>query len=300
MSSFFAFGLVTHKATSRDKGDQRLGNGENWTGAGGKARRGTGASQLLRLLRAWPLFLLAFPLARQRGCGLLLCMPARDFRRGGRLPNPGPATARDDPLAIRGEGHREDLTAVVECEQLLAGGRLPDLGHRVAERDNPLAIRGKGSPDGRQGPALPVPCEGKQFLAARRVPDPGRRIKTAGDNPLAVRRKGRGHDETEVAFECEQFLAAARLPNPGHFPTGGDNPLAIRRKGRGIDGARVPFEGEQFHAAGRLPNPGRLVGTRGNDPLAIRGKGHGIEGTAVSFEGEQFLAAGRLPDPGRL
>src|SRR5262252_1199360 len=116
MSSFFALDWSPIKRRFGTKRISVFGNAENWNGASGSQEREPGLLKRVELISAVPrwrgehsaLFFLAFPLARQRsqmfGCGLLLCLPARDFRGAGRLPDRGPATTgRDNALAIRGK-----------------------------------------------------------------------------------------------------------------------------------------------------------------------------------------------------
>ena len=70
------------------------------------------------------------------------------FPPAGRLPHLGRLipTAGDNPLAVRGKGHRTNPIAVpLERKQFLAAGRLPHLGRLILTAgDNPLAVRGKG------------------------------------------------------------------------------------------------------------------------------------------------------------
>ena len=75
-------------------------------------------------------------------------LEGEQFLAAGRLPHLGRLipTAGDNPLAVRGKGHRPNPAAVpLEGEQFLAAGRIPDLGRLIlTARDNPLAVRGKG------------------------------------------------------------------------------------------------------------------------------------------------------------
>ena len=189
----------------------------------------TGASDPLALLFGGPLALQGGQILRRRPFFLL---PGSDLFRSRRLPHLGRLilTAGDNPLAVRGKGHRPNPTAVpLEREQFPAAGRLPHLGRLIVTAgDNPLAVRGKGH---RPNPSA-VPLEREQFPAAGRVPHLGRLIPTAGDNPLAVRGKGHRRNPSAVPLEREQFPAAGRLPHLGRLIlTAGDNPLAVRGKG---------------------------------------------------------------------
>ena len=90
------------------------------------------------------------------------------FLAAGRLPHLGRLipTAGDNPLAVRGKGHRKNLNGVpLEREQFLAAGRLPHLGRLIlAAGDNPLAVRGKRH---RQIPSLcPLSVSSSRPLAA--------------------------------------------------------------------------------------------------------------------------------------
>ena len=150
------------------------------------------------------------------GGRLLLGLPARDLRRGGRLPHPGRPipTAGGNPLAVRGKGYRPGVTAVsFEGEQFLAAGRLPHLGRGVVTAGgNPLAIRGKGNgPD-----PIVLPFEGEQFLSAGRCPHLGRVVATACDNPLA--------EHSQVTRTRNKFLSAlATLLSLTKFYVNGKN-----------------------------------------------------------------------------
>ena len=70
----------------------------------------------------------------EKATDLIRCavpLEREQFSAAGRLPHLGRLilTAGDNPLAVRGEGHRLNLTAVpLEREQFPAAGRLPHLG----------------------------------------------------------------------------------------------------------------------------------------------------------------------------
>ena len=140
------------------------------------------------------------------------------------------------------------------------------------------------------------PPEREQFLAAGRLPDLGRPIHTAGDNPPAVRRKGCPIDIGAVTSESQQLFAAGRLPDSGSaVPTRGDSPLAVRGKGQGLDQAAMPFEGAHFQAGSRVPQPGCPIRTGRCDPSATRRKNRRVDVGVVPLEREQFFAAAHIP-----
>ena len=69
----------------------------------------------------------------------------------------------------------------------------------------------KGSPT--PSTLAPGAASSRELLGCSRLPDLGRPIDTASDNPPAVRRKGRpgnGRDNITAGFESEQFLTAVR------------------------------------------------------------------------------------------
>lgn len=140
----------------------------------------------------------------------------KQFLATGCLPDFGCPilTARDDPPAIRGKGHRFDGAAVpFEGKQFLAADRVPYPSRPiVTARNQPQAVSGKSRrTDGSTAPfeskgttghssvepgrVLRSDCsdtsaEFKQFRAVGRVPYPDRAIVTARDNTLVVRGKG--------------------------------------------------------------------------------------------------------------
>src|SRR5438045_7485122 len=56
---------------------------------------------------------------------------------------------------------------------------------------------------------------GSDLFGSSRLPDLGRLIPTAGDNPLTVRGKGYTTNKTAVSLEREQFPTTDRLPHFG-------------------------------------------------------------------------------------
>ena len=90
------------------------------------------------------------------------------------------------------------------------------------------------------------------LLGCGRFPNSSRLIRTTGDDPPPVRRKGNRSNPRGVSLEREQFPPAGRLPHLGRIiQTAGDNPLAVRRKGRRANPFAVPLERNQFPTTGR-------------------------------------------------
>ena len=113
--------------------------------------------------------------------------------------------------------------------------------------------------------------------AAGRIPHCGRRIRTAGGNSLAVRRKGHTSSFIRVSrVEAEQFRTTGRVQHPGPILgpnlAAGDNALAVRGKGHGLNPAAIPFplDCERSLLFGCIPQLGRPIRTAGNNPPAIR------------------------------
>src|SRR5207237_972053 len=101
----------------------------------------TGASDPLALVLGGPLALQACQILRRRP---FFFLPRGELFRSRCLPHLGGLihTASDNPLAVRGKGHRINPGAVPrQREQLPTAGRLPHLGGLIGTAsNNPLAV----------------------------------------------------------------------------------------------------------------------------------------------------------------
>src|SRR5205823_5249572 len=149
---------------------------------------------------------------------------------------------------------------------------------------------------------------GKDLFRSRRLPDIGRLIRAAGDNPPPIRGKGHSRNRSAVPpLEREQFFAVGCIPDLSRvvethtaadrlIRTAGDTPLPIGGYGHSPNRAVVPLARELRLAGERLPDLGRLIRAAGDNSLPVLGKRHGPNLSVVPLEREQFLAGGRFPD----
>ena len=81
------------------------------------------------------------------------------------------------------------------------------------------------------------------LLRLCRLPDLGRLIIAAGDNPLAIRRKGNSQHGATVPLEREHLSAGGSIPQFSRpIPTASQNSFAVRRYGHRPNRRVVPRE----------------------------------------------------------
>ena len=106
---------------------------------------------------------------------------------GGRLPQPPRCLVlapRKDPMAVRGEGHRENPVCVpLEAANFLASRYIPETCCHVTTPCQPAAVRGEGHSIHR----FSMPLKTADILSCRRLPQPRRLALALDEHPLTVR-----------------------------------------------------------------------------------------------------------------
>src|SRR5215472_17307978 len=108
---------------------------------------------------------------------------------------------------------------------LLRRGGLPDFSRAVsAGRHDFQAVRRES--DGENSAVMPL--EREHFPASGGIPQPRCSIRTAGENPPVVWRKGGRHDLAPMSLKGELKLARLCVPDfGGKIAAARENPLAI-------------------------------------------------------------------------
>src|SRR5262249_22841258 len=165
----------------------------------------------------------------------------------------------------------------------------------IAARQDRLAV----GTEGHSVDAVAVPEGCPSWLSGGYFPDPGRVIRTPGDDALAVGAEGSGpSDGLVLQRQRTKGHSRGRVPEPGGMVlTGCHDGAVVGAEDGAMDGFSMLEGAADRGPCGRVPDPGRPVRT-GRQDLAGVGAEHGRINPRCMLKGAAgWFPRSRVPEP---
>ena len=123
------------------------------------------------------------------------------------------------------------------------------------------------------------------LLPGLQIPEAGRPVGGAGEDPAAVGRDGHALDEARVPLEAAEQPAALQIPDRrGRIAAGRHGAVAVRGDGQVVDAPRVPVEPAELLTRLQVPQPHGAVPAPAQGAAAVGQEGDGPDHAGVPRE----------------